>query len=84
MHSNDFERDKKWDELKEFAEKYGNRPQDYYYATVGEIFDYADALKKLIISDGVVTNPTDLDLYIRVDGKNVLIKAGTDYISSAE
>ena len=80
IHSSDFERDKKWDELKEFAKQYGNRPQDYYYATVGEIFDYADALKKLIITDCVVSNPTDLDVYIRVEGKNVLIKAGTDYI----
>ena len=84
IHSNDFERDKKWDELKEFVEQYGNRSQDYYYATVGEIFDYADALKKLIITDCVVTNPTEVDLYIRVDGKNVLIKAGTDYIRSVK
>ena len=84
MHSNDFERDKKWDELKEFAEKYGNRPQDYYYATVGEIFDYADALKELIITENVVINPTDLDLYIAVDGKNIMIKAGTDYLRNLE
>ena len=80
LHSNDYENARKWDDLKEFANKYGNRPHDYYYATVGEIFDYADALKKLIVTESKVINPTDVDVYIRVDGKNVLIIAGTDYI----
>lgn len=82
IHSNDFEKAEKWNDLKEFADKYGNRPQDYYYATVGEIFDYVDAVKKLIISEEKISNPTEIDIYIRVDRKNVLIKAGTDYIET--
>ena len=84
VHSNDFEYGDKWDDLRLFAEKYGNRPNDYYYGTVGEIFDYADALKKLIITDCAVKNPTEFDLYIRIEDKNVIIKAGTDYICTAE
>lgn len=80
LHSNDYENFSKWGELKTFAGKYGNRPRDYYYATVGEIFDYADAVKKLIISEDRVSNPTEFDLFIRIDGKNILIKAGTDYV----
>lgn len=67
-------------DLKLFAEQYGNRPRDYYYATVGEIVDYVDALKKLIISKNAISNPTELDLYVRVDGKNVIIKAGMVYV----
>ena len=80
VHSKDYEIYDKWGDLQEFADTYGHRPEDYYYAPVGEIFDYADALKELIIAEEKITNPTKLDLYIRVDGKNVLIKAGTEYI----
>lgn len=79
IHSNDFEKENKWGELKEFAERYGNRPNEYYYASVGEIFDYADAVKKLVITDKEVINPTELDIYIRVDEVNVIVKAGTEY-----
>ncbi len=76
VHSRDYEICEKWDDLKKFASLYGNRPQDYFYGTVGEIFDYADAVKKLIISDETIMNPTELDLYIRMNDKNVIIKAG--------
>lgn len=76
VHSIDYERAGKWDELAVFAEKYGNRPTDYYYATVGDIFTYADALKKLIITPCCITNPSDRELYIKVDAKECIIPPG--------
>ncbi len=48
-HSYDFERDGRWDDLAEFAKKYGNRPEDYYYAAVSDIFEYEDAVNKPIL-----------------------------------
>lgn len=80
VHSSDYFRDNKWDVLKEFAQKYGKRPKDFYYATVGEIFDYSDALSKIIISENKVINPTEVDVYARIDGKDVVIVAGNEYI----
>ena len=80
VHSIDYERAGKWDVLQAFADRYGHRPQDYFYAPVGEIFDYADALDRIEITEHTVKNPTDRDLYIRVDDRNVVLKAGMEYI----
>ena len=76
VHSFDFERSDNWCELREFCEKYGGRSDEYYYASVGEIFEYSDAVARLEISDTEVYNPTDLALYIKIDGEPVKIAAG--------
>lgn len=76
VHSVDYERAEKWDDLQRFADLYGNRPQDYYYAPVGEIFDYADAVKQIVVTDNEVTNPTQTDVYLTVDGEKQVLKAG--------
>ena len=73
VHSVDFERGEKWDDLKTFCEKYGNRPEDFWYAGVSEIFAYEDAVKAVEISDDMVKNPTDVTLYIKVDGKRITL-----------
>ena len=78
VHSVDFERDGVWDTLSTFAEKYGSRPKDYWYATVGEIFDYADAFDLLEVDEDrrCITNNSDVDLYFEVDGKQNDLMAG--------
>ncbi len=68
VHSSDYERGERWGELRTFAEKYGDRPSDFWYATVGEIFAYADAAAALVITEGEAYNPTDLTVYVRLDG----------------
>jgi len=75
VHSIDYEREAKWDELRDFAARFGNNP-DYYSAPAGELFDYEDAVNQLVITDTAVTNPSKIDLYIRADGENVILKAG--------
>lgn len=80
VHSIDYEREGKWGVLQEFADRYGHRPQDYFYAPVGEIFDYADAVEALEVTENAVKNPTALDVYILVDHKKVIVKAGTEYL----
>ena len=39
LHAHDYEFSNKWGDLQTFADRYGNRPDDYYYATNVEIFD---------------------------------------------
>ena len=76
LHSVDFERNNKWEELRQFAAKYGNRPEDFAYMCVGDIFDYDVAMRSLSISDNEIYNPSDKELYISVDGEKKVILPG--------
>lgn len=73
VHSIDYERDGKWDDLREFAEKYGKRPEEFYYASIGDIFDYEDAIKALVVTDTEIVNDSSLTLYLKLDGERVTI-----------
>lgn len=77
VHSHDFEKSGRWDVLTDFCEKYGNRPSDFWYASVGEIFDYEDACNSVTVDGGVITNPSGVDLYIIYDGKRFTLRAGS-------
>lgn len=79
VHSIDFERDGIWDDLKEFCRLYGNRPKDYWYASVGDILDYEDAVKALRIENDKITNDSNVDLYVKIDGEKVVVPAHTSY-----
>ena len=76
VHSADFERNSTWEALEEFARKYGDRPNDYYYGTVADILDYEDALGSLVISEREISNPSKRTLYLTVDGERVTLDAG--------
>lgn len=73
VHSVDFETGGKWEELRLFAERMGDRPDTYYYATVGEIFDYKEAAQALRVSETVLENPSDLAVYLLLSGKRVTL-----------
>lgn len=68
VHSSDFERDDRWDDLVAFAKRYGNRPDIYWYASVEDIFDYEEAVNAVKIGDESIENPTDVTLYLKIDG----------------
>ena len=76
VHSIDYERAGKWGELLAFAEQYGNRRENFYYATVGEIFAYEDAINALQITDEAIVNKSSLPLYVKIDGTPVIITVG--------
>ena len=76
VHSIDFERDGKWDDLREFAEKYGNRPDTYWYASVEDIFDYEEAVNALRINENEVKNGSAITVYLEVKGKRIALAAG--------
>ena len=77
VHSVDFERADNWCDLAAFAEKYGGRPQDYYYATVGDILDYEDAIKSAQITDTEIINNSDLSIYAKIDGEKQIVPPKT-------
>ena len=76
VHSIDFESDSKWDELREFAAKYGNRHDTYWYASVGEIFDYDEAISLVEITDEAVINRSCLTVYLAVGGEKKALSPG--------
>ncbi len=73
VHSIDFERSGNWDELETFAKTYGNRPDTYYYASVGEIFAYEDAARELLVEENAVTNPSSVTLYLKCNGRELVL-----------
>lgn len=77
VHSIDYENSGRWGDLLAFAEKYGNRQNDFYYASVGDILAYEDAVKALVVTDTEIINPSDIPVYITLDGDPIIITANT-------
>ena len=67
-HAFEFERDQNWDLLEQICEKLSGR-DDIWYATNGEICDYAAAYRSLVFSaDGhTIYNPTLFELWFDAD-----------------
>ncbi len=61
----------------------GNKPGTYWYAGTVEIHDYTEAVKDLVITEKSVTNPTDITLYIKINGIPFVI-APNETITKAE
>lgn len=78
VHAHDFEYDDCWDVLVEFAEKYGNRPSEFWYATVGEVFAYEDAIKALVETDEAIINPSAITVYVEHNGIGKPIAPGSE------
>jgi len=79
VHSVDYENAGNWGDLETFAKKYGNRPEEYYYAGVSDIFAYEDAMAQLTVEETQITNPTDITLYIKVDGERIMLRPHTSF-----
>ena len=76
-HSYDFERTGTWGNLEYMAEKLGNRPSDFWYATNIEVFKYDDAVKSVKVTDTDIYNPSDINLFIKIDGVPTELPAGS-------
>lgn len=79
VHSHDFENAGKWDVLEDFCAKYGNRPSEFFYGTVGDIFDYEDAIKAAEITEHSVINHSSRPLFAVIDGERVEIAPHDKY-----
>lgn len=73
VHSHDFENNNCWDVLERFADKYGNRPEDFWYATVRDVFEYEDAVKAATVTENTVVNNSEKTLYIKLNGKRITL-----------
>ena len=76
-HSIDFERGGNFADLELFARTFGNQPEKYYTAGVDEIFRYHLATKSLIVTDTYIDNPSDMDIYLIIDGEKMIIRSKT-------
>ena len=63
----------KANELLEFSKLIGNRQGEYYYASVGDIFAYEDAVKSAEVTEGRIKNNSALTLYATVDGERITV-----------
>ena len=76
VHSVDYESAGKWDDLRLFAERMGDRPDTYYYASVNDIFDYAEAVKSVSVSNSFIENTSSIPVYLSINGKRKTLAAG--------
>ncbi len=79
VHSIDFERDNNWCDVEEFCNRFGNRPDKYWYAGMGTIFAYEDAVRTLQITETEIVNNSDVDLSVKIDDEGVVIPAHSSY-----
>lgn len=77
-HSWEFTKDNNWDLIEKFGEIVSKRT-DVYHATNIEIYDYVKAYESLVFStaNDKVLNTSPLDVYLWIDGKNILAKANS-------
>ncbi|MBE6563486.1 MAG: polysaccharide deacetylase [Ruminococcaceae bacterium] len=73
-HSYEFYDEEKWEKLESFLSEISGR-EDTWYATNIEILDYVSALDALEISEEKIYNPSDIDLWVTVDGEAAKIGA---------
>ena len=76
LHSHDFENNKRWHLLEEFARRYGNRPDDFWYSTPRDIFAYEDAVAAVTACDGELKNNSDLTIYIKLGDERLTLAPG--------
>ncbi len=77
-HSFEFANDDNWEVIEEFAKYIGGR-EEIWYATNGEIYEYAKAFERLEFSADFkrVYNPSVKEVFfVTADDKNVSVKAG--------
>ena len=75
-HSYEFQNN--WTLLEQICQTFGNTPR-VWYATNGEIIDYIHAFRALRRSANgqYIYNPTDTDIYVVANGKQVVLKKAT-------
>ena len=72
-HSHDYQNNNCWDVLQKFADIYGNRPNEFWYASVKDIFEYEDTVNSLQIVEDGIYNPSDITVYVKIDGRDNIV-----------
>ena len=76
-HAYEFNNNNNWDLIEEFCKKVHGDDR-VWYATNMEIYEYIEAVKRLVISadNRMVYNPSAIDVWVSNDGETVKIPAG--------
>ena len=76
-HSYEFDLDRNWELIEEFAALVGGR-EDIWYATNMEIYDYVQAYDSLqtSVEKGIVHNPSAMDVWFSHERKIYCVQAG--------
>ncbi len=84
-HSYEFNDHDNWHIIEDFAKKLGGR-DDIWYATNIEVYRYVKAFEALERSaDGsMIYNPTATDVYLNLDGEEILVPAGKTVMRKGE
>jgi hypothetical protein len=69
VHSVDYETNGCWEDLRLFAERMGDRPETYYYASVNDIFDYSEAVQSVFVGTSFIRNPSEITVFLSVNGE---------------
>lgn len=72
-----FEYKSNWDKLEELCQLLSGR-DEVWYVTCGELIDYISAFDALrrSVNGSIIHNPTDVDLYVRMRDKNIILPKG--------
>ncbi len=76
-HSYEFADDNNWELIENFCEIMGKQ-KDVWFATNIDIYNYVEAFYRLVFSADhtFVENPTSTDVYLKINGKQIIAKAG--------
>lgn len=71
-HSYEFDVDDNWQQM-EYLLALTAKREDTWYATNGQIARYLAAMQELTVREGVLVNPTNVPLWVEVDGEKRVI-----------
>lgn len=76
-HSFEFTKDRNWAMMEEFCDRVSGM-DDVWFATNMEIFDYIDALRRVVLTADctVAVNPSAIDVILEVNEQAVTVPAG--------
>ncbi len=76
-HTYEFDDYNEWGIIENFAKEVGGR-KDVWFATNQEVYNYITAYKNLqfSVSGSLIYNPTSVDVYLLINGKQIIAKKG--------
>ena len=74
-HGYEFTNNNNWELIENFAKELGQRT-DIWKPSVTEFVKYVNAQRALKIGDNYIENPSDTDVYVLVNGEQIVVSAG--------
>ena len=73
-----------WDVMDDFLNDFTHSGQNIWNPQPYRYVEYVKAMQNVTVENGIIINPTDVDVYAIVDGKEVVIAAGESYGKTIE